>query len=271
MGNNNITHEINNVVKKSGLNFPLNSGNIETNKYMLIIGIVITISLVLLYLSYTYYKSRQLYTSRNPMLIGSPLNIHDGPKTFSNDNFPRSNKGLQFSYSTWIYIADWQYNFGKMKNIFIKGSVDPNNVVSRAPGLWLYPNKNSIHARIDTTAQDLETEGCDIDNVPLNKWVHIVYVLNNRVVNMYMDGKLNRSCNLNGIPIVNDEPLTIGLSNTYFGQIAKLQYYSHAVSGSDVIQLFTEGPFLTNEDKDQFYDTSNDMTEDELSCNCTAK
>ena len=46
--------------------------------------------------------------------------------------------GIEFSYSFWMFIEDWDYAKGKWKHVFHKGNSCswPN----RAPGVWLHPN-----------------------------------------------------------------------------------------------------------------------------------
>jgi hypothetical protein len=157
-----------------------------------------------------------------------------------------SELGLEFSYSVWIYIQDWTHGW---KNIFVKGSGSPGSSTSdepassqlRAPGLWLYPDTNSLHARINTYASP--NEGCDIKNIPLQKWVHIGYVLNNRTVDMYIDGKLERSCVLRGVPKLNDSELVVCDNNGFFGKISNLVYYKYALKPEDIHNIYSNGPY----------------------------
>ena len=94
------------------------------------------------------------------------------------------------------------------------------------------PNKNHI---------------CEVRNIPLQKWTQIVYVLDNRNVDLYVDGKLERSCQLPGIPLVNKEPLRIspmikGSNPGFYGQYANFRYHYAPLTTSDVATLYSEGP-----------------------------
>jgi hypothetical protein len=178
------------------------------------------------------------------IIIDTPVNafgLKDNKFTVKN-----SELGLEFSYSVWIYIQDWTHGW---KNIFVKGSGSPGSSTPdqqassqlRAPGLWLYPDTNSLHARINTYASP--NEGCDIKNIPLQKWVHIAYVLNNRTVDMYIDGKLERSCVLRGVPKLNDSDLVVCDNNGFFGKISNLVYYKYALKPEDVHNIYSSGPY----------------------------
>jgi len=206
---------------------------------IIVIIIIFVLVLLFMWLRHLYYNSQNEYM-QNPLIITSPINAFSkSGNPVIRRSIPFPTEGLAFSYSLWIYIADWNYNFGSWKNIFQKGSND-----NRSPGLWLYPKTNSLHARIRTSSD--MNEGCDINNIPLQKWVHIVYVLNNRAVDIYIDGKLERSCVLKGVPILNNDQLLVGNEGGFFGQIAKMQYFTRALIPSEIASIYSEGPFISS-------------------------
>ncbi len=201
--------------------------------------IVIILLIILILWIKNLYDRAQYRSKESPFIITNPINaFKKNNKPVIKKRVPYPVDGLAFTYSLWIYIADWNYNFGNWKNIFVKG--DDN---MRAPGLWLYPKTNSLHARINTHAD--VNEGCDIKNIPLQKWVHIVYVLNNRTVDIYIDGKLERSCVLRGVPVLNNMPVQVGYGGGFYGQIAKMQYFTRALLPSEVTEIYSEGPYVS--------------------------
>lgn len=173
-------------------------------------------------------------------LIKSPVDAFGLSKNNEFKDLKNSDLGLEFSYSVWIFVQDWTRGW---KNIFVKGdkSAGAGTSASRAPGLWLYPDTNALHARINTYASP--NEGCDIKNIPLQKWVHIVYVLNNRTVDIYIDGKLERSCVLRGVPKLNNKPLYVCDNNGFFGKISNLVYYRYAMKPNEVYEVYSKGPY----------------------------
>ena len=179
-------------------------------------------------------------TTDSPMVITSPVNAFE-QKQYNGDNFQPSKNGLQMSWSTWIFINRWDYKFGSWKNIFVRE--DANG--KRSPGLWLYPKTNALHARISTSFED--NEGCDVQNIPLQKWVMITYVLNNRTVDIYVNGKLERSCVLKGIPLIDGgDNLFVCKEGGFYGQIAKLQYFNRSLVPSEVLDMYKEGPYISD-------------------------
>ena len=209
----------------------------SSNKFLLaLVGIILLIVLIILIVVFvSKAKKRSANVSK---LIGSPLDAYD----IKNNSFnvKNSDEGLEFSYSMWIYIQDWTRGW---KNILVKG--DKNNGAgsssARAPGLWLYPDTNALHARINTFASP--NEGCDIKNIPLQKWVHIVYVLNNRTVDIYIDGKLERSCVLRGVPKLNEDPVYVCDNGGFFGKISNVVYYRYAMKPDEVYKVYSGGPY----------------------------
>jgi len=219
-------------------NFAKNSSNSGSKNWLIIglIGFVLVIVLIIIIVVLVQKakeKKNNVFT-----IINSPLDAFGLTK--KEFKVPNSELGLEFTYSVWIFIQDWTRGW---KNIFVKG--DKNNAAgtsaARAPGLWLYPDTNALHARINTFASP--NEGCDIKNIPLQKWVHITYILNNRTVDIYIDGKLERSCVLRGVPKLNNSPLYVCDNNGFFGKISNLVYYKYALKPNEVYELYSKGPY----------------------------
>jgi hypothetical protein len=85
---------------------------------------------------------------------------------------------------------------------------------------------------------------CDIQNIPLQKWVCLSIVMNGRVMDVYMDGKLARSCVLPGTPIVEEGPnyLSLGLQGGWGGSISTTRFYGYALTPGRIHELYEEGP-----------------------------
>jgi hypothetical protein len=217
----------------------INSANsMSTNTNILYILLAIIFLIVLVIVIVVLVRRARKNSTNVSVLVESPSDAFDfKDKSFQVRN---SDEGLEFSYSVWIYIQDWTRGW---KNIFVKGSKSSNAGTNsaRAPGLWLYPDTNALHARINTFASP--NEGCDIKNIPLQKWVHITYVLNNRTVDIYIDGKLERSCVLRGVPKLNDDPVHVCDNGGFFGKISNLVYFRYALKPDEVHKIYASGPY----------------------------
>lgn len=201
------------------------------------------VTLFMLYniIYYVYYKvsgkSIPVY-GNGKQIVGEPKDAYKGKIVNKRVEIPNPTEGLTYTYSFWFYIQDWSYRTGKYKNIFVKGG--GNNPT---PGVWLDKDTNTLHTRIKTNDTSVEYETCDVKNIPLQKWNHVAYVLNNRAVDIYVNGKLERSCVLNGIPVLNSNKLHVAKNDGFYGKLGNLIYYTRALEPSDISQIYKAGPY----------------------------
>ena len=105
--------------------------------------------------------------------------------------------GIEFTWSTWIFISNLQTNAGIYKHIFSKGNsnlaengmIQPNN----APGLYIAPNTNSLVVIMNT--YNVINEEIVIPDIPLNKWVNVIVRCQNTNLDVYINGTIARSIN----------------------------------------------------------------------------
>lgn len=239
MRNNSINNTANNLMKKGN-----NAAKSVTNTYnksskfvKVIVWVVVVLIVILLvwWIIYAIRKANQLSTE-NPVIIGSPI---DAWETRDPIEIPNPSSGYNLSYSMWIYVRDWDYRFGKWKNIMWKGNT---TVPRHSPSVWLYPLTNSIKVVTSHTGANGMTS-CDVENIPLQKWVHLTYVLNNRSVDIYVNGKLERTCVLEGIPVNNaNDKLNVNFNNGFYGKMGKMQYFTKSLSPEEIVSLYMAGP-----------------------------
>ena len=105
------------------------------------------------------------------------------------------------------------------------------------------------------SASDLTTtsEACSIENIEFGRWVNCVIVLNNNICDVYMDGKLSRSCVLKGqFNVANNAPLkmtilkptfgTTPINTSWKGSFSGLSLYNYALSPDAVYRIYMAGP-----------------------------
>ena len=209
----------------------------NANKFVLFfIGlfVLLIIGLVIYWIYKAIQKSRE-GDAENPILVGGSIDASDIDNvkswilpTSSGSKSPT----MTFTISFWIYIVDWSYRIGEQKAILIKGTENGNNIGGNecAPGIWLDRTKNNLI--IGTSIIGKQTQQCDVANIPIQKWVHIAYVLDNRTVDGYVDCKLERSCILAGVPQLNNKKLNLfpaspksSDKNTgFFGQLSSFNH-----------------------------------------------
>ncbi len=209
--------------------------------------------MVIVYIIYYAWTKSQEKKDNEPIIVSD---IIDANKARPGKSVPTPSDGMAQTMSTWIYVKSWDYGFGKYKNILWKGD---QTAPRHSPSLWLYPLTNNL--KVLTSTNSVEgVESCDINNIPLMKWVHICYVLNNRTVDVYINGKLERSCALKGIPVIKQDNvfITAGSSTDaglagFDGKIGKTQYFTRAILPHEVANLYNSGPIGASQYNIQFF------------------
>ena len=173
-------------------------------------------------------------TKTSPVFIEKPVNAFDENLAKEKRQIPTGSEGLAFTYNFWMYIADWQYRFGEKKTIFIKGDNGPEVVLAA--------NQNSLGVRLRTFV-DPSGETCNIDNIPLQKWVNLSIVLDNRTLDIYVDGRLERSCVLRGVPRLNKNAIQFVPDGGFYGQLSKFRYFNRPITPDEAFSIYSSGPY----------------------------
>ena len=152
--------------------------------------------------------------------------------------------GLEFTWSTWIFINNLQTNAGIFKHIFSKGNDDltkngmiqPNN----APGLYIAPNTNDLVVVMNT--YNVINEEIVIPDIPINKWLNVIIRCQNTTLDVYINGTIARSINLVGVPKQNFGNVYVAMNGGFDGYISNLWYYNYALGTSSIQNIINNGP-----------------------------
>ena len=152
--------------------------------------------------------------------------------------------GIEFTWSSWIFINSLQTNAGTYKHIFSKGNGDlsengmayPNN----APGLYIAPNTNSLVVVMNTF--NVINEEVVIPDIPLNKWVNVIIRCQNTTLDIYINGTIARSINLVGVPKQNYGDVYVAMNGGFDGYISNLWYYNYALGTAAIQNILSSGP-----------------------------
>jgi hypothetical protein len=152
--------------------------------------------------------------------------------------------GLEFTWSTWIFIDNLQTNAGKYKHIFSKGNsnlnengmIEPNN----APGLYIAPNTNALVVVMNTF--NVINEEVVIPDIPLNKWVNVIIRCENTTMDVYINGTIARSINLVGVPKQNYGDVYVAMNGGFDGNISNLWYFNYALGTAAIQKIANNGP-----------------------------
>lgn len=162
----------------------------------------------------------------------------------------------------WMYVKDWNYGYGKDKAILVRP--DPTNAAIMNPNITLHPTDNSMKISVSIFPN---TEGgaassqpaaaghsgssddvfiCEVPNIPLQTWFSVGVTVFGRNLDVYIDGKLVKSCFLGGVPkpAAGDIQLTPG--GGFSGRICNFYHYPRMLTPQDALTFWEAGTSCKN-------------------------
>lgn len=163
----------------------------------------------------------------------------------------------------WMYVKDWNYGYGKKKSVVKRP--DTTNGAVMNPHISLHPTDNSLQVSVSVYPA---TEGgsgkaqpaaagsssssddvfvCDVPNIPLQTWFSVSVTVFGRNMDIYIDGKLVKSCFLSGVPkpAVGDIQLTP--DGGFSGNICNFYHYPKMLTPSDAMAFWSAGTTCRNQ------------------------
>jgi hypothetical protein len=214
---------------------------------------VIVILVVLIYMFLKYLFSDP-YTLSN-IIDGTVMTTISPSSLAKNETEVPSNN---FAYSIWFYVNDWNYKYGESKVIFGRmGSqsestpqIDKIGGVDPCPLVVLGALENNINvtmscypgAKVQASSQGSLLHSCQVGNIPLQKWVHLLLSVYGRTMDIYIDGKLVRTCVLPGVAKINNNSnVYITPGGGFKGWTSKFQYYPNSLNPQEVWNTYVKG------------------------------
>lgn len=155
-----------------------------------------------------------------------------------------------FTYSIWFFIDDWNYRYGEPKIIFGRmttgsGKKEP------CPSVTLAPLQNNINVDLavypgldeqPTDGSNYIVHNCAIANVPIQKWCNLLISVYNRTLDIYLDGKLVRTCLLPGVAKVDSSaPLYVTPMGGFSGWTSRFQYWADSTDPQKAWNIYQGG------------------------------
>jgi hypothetical protein len=221
--------------------------NIST--ILLIIGILILLYIVIRYIVSDTSTLSYLASATEMTTISASTLAPSSSGAYSSN----------FSYSIWVYVNDWNYKYGEPKVIFGRMSAPSSSSSSGTNGsgpcplvtlgplsnnldiaLSVYPGITNDTSLTDTTNSLIHT--CSVTNVPIQKWVNILISTYGRSLDVYLDGKLVKTCVLPGIAKINDSANVYITPNGGFnGWTSKFQYFPNSTDPQTAWNIYQKG------------------------------
>ena len=244
--------------------------NSRTSGGSFVTYVFILAGLVGLFYLYQYLFGEQ---SRNMVtLLGSTQKSDIDPGqaiTIPSSSLSSLYEGGEFTVSMWVYIQNWNYRLGRNKHILSIGGQNFDTIQ-----VYLAASKNQLKVRFHTreggnatssdnhtdlratnkksTFTELHTDSglldsvpiCDIPDIDLQRCVNIAIAVNGKTVDVYLDGKLARSCVLPAFYKVDGSGYSANLLQYggFGGQISNVTMYNYAVNPEVAHKNYMAGP-----------------------------
>lgn len=221
------------------------------------LSVVITIVIVVLVLMLLRYLFTDPSTLQTMQDGKTSTTISASSLATNGANVPSSN----FSYSIWFYINNWNYRYGEQKVIFGRmgtpsatgsGSIQGVNGLDPCPAVVLGAVENNVSVSLGCypgANQTPTTPGgktvvhtCSVANVPIQKWVNLIVSVYGRSMDLYIDGKLVRTCLLPGVASVNNASnIYVTPMGGFDGWTSKFQYFPNSMNPQEAWNIYTKG------------------------------
>lgn len=220
--------------------------------------------LLLLYLAYVFFNYIQTWNGKP----GLKLPTWEGSARGSGDKTPTpvngkdrtiipagevpSTGGADWGMQYWMYISDWNYRFGSDKDIVKR--IAPNNGSITSPRIFLSPSENTLNVRLSVfptnsaagaASPSSDSTGdsftCAVENVPLQSWFSVSVTCFQRNMDIYINGRLVKSCVLPGVPKPAVGDIILNDAGGFSGSICNLNWYNSMLSPDDAKRFHAKG------------------------------
>mgnify|MGYP001201871820 CR=1 FL=1 len=207
--------------------------------------ITIVVVVILLYLFYQHFFADNSVADLTSMHNGKQM------REFPADKLPAGAGTNDFTYSFWFYVNSWSYNYGKNKIIFER-SAGTGNVSTPQPRVEFGAASNDLHITLSARGSEGPVpHPCHIKNVPIQKWTHVVITLMDKTIDVYLDGKLVKTCLMPFVPYIDglkDNSLFLSPKETdndsnsgFSGFVSKFRFYARSVPPREAYELYRQG------------------------------
>lgn len=230
------------------------SGSMAT---YLVVAVGTALLLYLLFVAYNWLRRRQglepiSLTGGGGSGDKTPTPVDGKTKTvISAAELPASGSGshgIQF----WMFIKDWDYKFGQTKDVLKR--VSSTNAAHVVPRVSLSPSENTLDVAVSlfpasgqasravsglSASGDVQT--CSVENVPLQAWFSVSITVFQRNMDIYINGRLVKSCVLPGVPkpVVGD--IILNDNGGFSGSICNLNWYNAMLSPDESKAFHAKG------------------------------
>jgi len=196
---------------------------------LIVVAILLAIYLIVWMFSSKAFKISGMQSGEKETIVAAA----DMPGNGSNN----------FTYSTWFFVKDWNYRYGESKSIIKTTNAQGDQLI----GIDLAPNENNVNIQIscygsNSRSNSFEMHNCVLRNVPIQRWVNLLVSVNGRTMDVYMNGKLTRTCVLPGVARISATPTVhITPNGGFSGYTSQTDYYGNSTNPQEAYDIYRNG------------------------------
>lgn len=252
--------------KMKGMVSKVSFGAMVKKKNTLIVLSVITVFITILVIAYIVYRVRRK-NLKGKVLVKKPFELSNAsfskPMIITSDKIPTSKYGIEFTYSFWLYVQSFEAT-DLPKLIFLRGF--ENSYGESSPIVFMDAKSNRLNVCVrtnmsitttalgDITKPDSKFLFASIEYMPMQRWVHVAFMIKENLLTVCLDGELYTVENVLDFSVSGVNPLissqsgdmTVGNipgSAGVRGHLTQLELFNYALSLDDVYGIYKKGPF----------------------------
>lgn len=153
-----------------------------------------------------------------------------------------TNSAQNFTYSMWFFISNWNTSDYE-KIILERSAMDDTGSTVLCPKVYLGKTDNDVNIQI-SCKDGAGDHTCRVSNIPLQKWVNLIVSVYGRSLDVYVDGKLVRTCVLPGVPAasaVSGSDIQITPNGELTGETSQFMYWAGATNPTEAAAIYRKG------------------------------
>ncbi len=216
--------------------------------FMVIFKIMVSI------LGYFLSPSRSPYIIRGALGGNENEQITQDPKKEDSIVVLKSNdrhRGIEFTWSTWLYLNETQTDTTNYNPIFVKGTdsadATSNVRIVNGPGVYVKTDASNniahqnLHIFMDHVGETATgRDEIKVEKLPLKKWFHLAIRMQNMVMDIYVNGTIVKRHNMDKIPKQNYHDIFAAID--FKGKLSNLRYYDRALNVFEINNIVMFGP-----------------------------
>lgn len=240
---------------------------LTSNSIIAKVGFIILVLIVFMYVLGLAVNllAYLMQSSSSPYIVYGVLDGFDNKIIPSDPKQPNSiailrssnqTTGAEYTWSVWLNIrsnntpSKYQHIFNKGDTNFPPKGSNTEGVaaVNNAPGLYLtsMPTGECIlHVVMDVVDATKQQQVIDVEGIPFNQWVHVALRLENKMLDVYVNGIITNRLPLPAVPKQNFSDVNLCQNGGFAGKLSNLRYYNYALSVFELNAIVIGGPTLS--------------------------